>query len=395
LYSEIGPYVYRFYRSKFNVHHDIAPGQIGYELESQMVFNQSMSGAGLSEADTFIAINIGCTAGIQLFWQTLGQPYYETSIGSGQCPTAPLGPLDSNVCLFAPHTVRQKLFSQTSFAAELANFIFFTEPTGRLDPNIQFFPVCNSSASCHYEATAQHNFGLGGHCVPETLNVPTTVQLCQAPGSSNNNTLWRSYTGRRNINELGKLAAYLGNETFQQYNKPFSIAGAGDQYNFHPWVTSDETLTVWEDLLIRPIDMVYSGDSSVLDITTLRFQPTDSFFSGNDSTYSDLTYPAGLFNATTVGVVRYGVPSPAFVSRPYFVGVTDKSVTDAVICRNCPKNVDADSMNIFIDVEPITGAVLRGQKVAQVSLQIGQAGLYEQNCSMYNRMTNPYACVKV
>ena len=51
-----------------------------------------------------------------------------------------------------------------------------------------------------------------------------------------------------------------------------SILGSNDMYNFHPFLTADERIRVWEDLLMRPVEMEYTGDSSVLGISTLRFQ---------------------------------------------------------------------------------------------------------------------------
>ena len=76
--------MYRLYKEKINLLRDTAtPDQIGYDVATKYVFNASMSGAGLAESDTFISVSIGCAAGFQLFWQTLGQPYYESALGSG------------------------------------------------------------------------------------------------------------------------------------------------------------------------------------------------------------------------------------------------------------------------------------------------------------------------
>ncbi len=37
-----------------------------------------------SESDVFNSVNIGCTAGFEMFWTTRGQPYYQSPLGAGQ-----------------------------------------------------------------------------------------------------------------------------------------------------------------------------------------------------------------------------------------------------------------------------------------------------------------------
>ena len=95
-------------------------------------------------------------------------------------------------------------------------------------------------------------------------SLQTNARICKAPAAagSANATKWSSFTGRQDISKLGQLAAFLGNDTFHHFNAPVSILGSNDMYNFHPFLTPDEKIAVWEDLLMRPVEMEYTGDSS-------------------------------------------------------------------------------------------------------------------------------------
>jgi hypothetical protein len=98
----------------------------------------------------------------------------------------PIGPSDSESCLFAPLSVTQLLFSSFSRAARIANLIIFNlteNPTGRIDPNFHFFLSCDTPAECHEATVSKHSFGLGGACVPEpfALSFATNTKLCKSP----------------------------------------------------------------------------------------------------------------------------------------------------------------------------------------------------------------------
>ena len=47
-----------------------------------------------------------------------------------------------------------------------------------------------------------------------------------------------------------------------------------------------------------------------------------------------------------------------------------------------------------IDVEPITGAVLSGQKFGQVNVLVGQRGRFEADCALFDADAHPYACMR-
>jgi hypothetical protein len=56
-----------------------------------LVFTARLIGSHLSrafslcsESDVFNSVNIGCTAGFEMFWTTRGQPYYASPLGAGQ-----------------------------------------------------------------------------------------------------------------------------------------------------------------------------------------------------------------------------------------------------------------------------------------------------------------------
>ncbi len=71
-------------------------------------------------------------------------------------------------------------------------------------------------------------------------------------------------------------------------------------------------------------------------------------FSGMDPKWYAPQIP-GLLNAMTTAQAMFGVPAPAFGSRPYFAG-GDPSLMDAIECTNCPADQSVDTWDTYLDV---------------------------------------------
>jgi hypothetical protein len=183
-----------------------------------------------------------------------------------------------------------------------------------------------------------------------------------------NATKWAAYTGRGDIARLGQLAGYLGNSTFYHWNRPVSIEGAHGSLNFRPLLTRDDTLTLWEDAMMRPIDMRFVRDSSVLGIETLRFQPTDLVFSGQDPiyNYAGTPIPRGMINVSSAGPIRCvsferGAIVPCLIpSRSYLGLITHLLISLSLLS---PRTDACDPHQVWLArVRLCVAALFRGRR---------------------------------
>ena len=161
---------------------------------------------------------------------------------------------------------------------------------------VPLVPTQRTTTEAHDEAVLQHNFGLGGPCVPSALNVdalqiafgavPDGVVFCDAPGVNNTNVRWRVRTGRASLAEASTIDRWIGNESLHMYgNAPVPVRGKDGSY-FHPLIDNTDELVLFQDTLMRPLAFAYHGESDVLGIATKRFVPTSALFAGDDALYA-------------------------------------------------------------------------------------------------------------
>eukprot|EP00455_Lapot_gusevi_P026850 TRINITY_DN2833_c0_g1_i1.p1 TRINITY_DN2833_c0_g1~~TRINITY_DN2833_c0_g1_i1.p1 ORF type:complete len:566 (+),score=198.73 TRINITY_DN2833_c0_g1_i1:67-1764(+) len=384
--SEVGPYVYRVWKEKYAVERQNGDELVAYELQTRYEFEPTLS-PKLNPTDKFVTINLPFVAANQVFYSTLGSMLQPTLIG--QCSMNPLG-TQNQACLFSLLSANEILFSQYSFDSFLANLIFYNAQP-RLDTQFRLFFNCSSAAECREVNKRNHWFGMGGSCTPTATNPNLPLHQCNAPGVDNNNTKWVQYTGRTDINQLGQLFSFLGNKSIDSYRpgQPEVVRGT-DRYNFAPLLSNDDTLTIWEDFLLRSIDLTYDTDVTVQDIKAFRYRPVASLFDGTDvRNQMGQPVPRGFLNVTRVPEIRNGEPAATFASMPHFYDA-DPAVRDQVVCSNCPKVLDKDRHVSYIDVQPIIGSVLNGAMFGQLNVRLGQDFIYG-NTSQYDPNLMPYA----
>ncbi|GFO09155.1 scavenger receptor class b, member 2 [Plakobranchus ocellatus] len=175
--------------------------------------------------------------------------------------------------------------------------------------------------------------------------------------------------GNKSIDHFGEIQFWNGMRKLNYWNSEIANAINGsDGTIYPPWTEKSETKYLFSSDLCRSLGLTYSDEVTVKGIPLYKFVAPDIMF-GNVSTnpYNagfctppGNCLPAGLLN---VSACRSG--SPIVMSMPNFLGC-DESVQNYVEGIR-PIREDHES---HIDVEPITGVVMRAAKRLQINVHL-------------------------
>ena len=176
-------------------------------------------------------------------------------------------------------------------------------------------------------------------------------------------------TGKEDISKVGQVVEFNGKDTIDIWAGPLEIEGTqGTQ--FAPGVTEDDTLDVFNVDLMRVVELEYDDDTEVYGIDLLEFKLADDTFVPNSFYFMDTP---GLVNLATVEKYQ---KVPVRVSNPHFFA-TAPSVQQGVIGMS-PND---DLHETYVDVEPITGIVMKAAMRAQVNFEVTPTEIYLPNIS--------------
>lgn len=135
-----------------------------------------------------------------------------------------------------------------------------------------------------------------------------------------------------------------------------------DATQFHPGVEEDELLDAWVSELMRTIQLEFSENVKTEGIDLLRFVVADNVLAVD-----------AAFDQSTKGVANMTVDAggaPLFISKPHFLD------TDGTASSVSGLSPDRELHDLYVDVEPTTGAVMNAAKRLQFNFQVGPGNLF-------------------
>ncbi|XP_069834348.1 lysosome membrane protein 2 [Dendropsophus ebraccatus] len=148
-----------------------------------------------------------------------------------------------------------------------------------------------------------------------------------------------------------------------------------DGTSFHPLVNKDDILYMFSSDLCRSIFAVYESSDVVKGIPVFRFSPPAKVFANISINPDNAGFcvpkgnclPSGLLN---VSMCKQG--APIILSSPHFYQ-SEQSVINSVV-RIKPKKEDDET---FMDINPLTGILIRAAKRIQVNVYVRQIPEYD------------------
>lgn len=219
------------------------------------------------------------------------------------------------------------------------------------------------------------------------------------------------YTGRNdsmsdfmlieNWNDLKQLQVWPSNTVAG--NRCNEIRGS-DGSQFHPNVKRDQVLDLFSPLVCTSLHLVYKEDTQARDIPLLRFITPSELFAAPRKNPKNACY-CTVTNNNNNGPSSRPTKSAATIndSRCYLDGLMDLSLCQrgAPIAASSPHFYNADPMlamaaglkpnkdihQTYLDIEPMTGAVMRAASRAQINAYVEQSALDVIDSSIVGHMT--------
>ncbi|XDV38003.1 hypothetical protein PO909_007495 [Leuciscus waleckii] len=185
------------------------------------------------------------------------------------------------------------------------------------------------------------------------------------------------FTGRQNYQDFARINEWNGQSALEWWSSDeCNMINGTDGASFHPIITKTEKLYIFSSDLCRSLYALYESDVSVNGVPGFRFVPPSDVFANVTINPDNAGFcvpegnclGSGLLNAS---VCKQG--APIILSSPHFYQADDKFVQD-VFGMN-PKKEEHET---FIDINPLTGLLLRGAKRVQVNVYLHQIPGFSQ-----------------
>lgn len=174
---------------------------------------------------------------------------------------------------------------------------------------------------------------------------------------------------------------------------PCNIIKGTDGQFFHPFIQKDEKLDIFAPDLCRTLSIEYIKTTSIRSIELYRFGISANFFRPIDydqdtkcycvkKTHADKQKFCKLSGVIDVSSCR---KKPIVLSTPHFFN-GDPILRDAVEGMS-PSAANHDT---FIDIEPMTGAVLRVRRRLQVNVEMKPNEALEASQVLKERIIHPF-----
>eukprot|EP00117_Sycon_ciliatum_P028090 scpid21381/ scgid22656/ Lysosome membrane protein 2; 85 kDa lysosomal membrane sialoglycoprotein; CD36 antigen-like 2; Lysosome membrane protein II; Scavenger receptor class B member 2 len=195
----------------------------------------------------------------------------------------------------------------------------------------------------------------------------------QQKNLTDDSELWsRIFTGKGDSNLVGVYTHWHEMTKLPYWGSPQANGINGtDGTLFHTDIQKEERLVAFIDNLFRSGYFVFNNSGDVRGIDTYRFI-IPSVELNNDTVDPDnkpffMDGPAGLMNMSALSPLH----PPVFMSKPYFLNAPD-DIIDGMVVNNSMVGFPPDIAHhdSFLDVNPLTGAVLNAHKRMQVNVLV-------------------------
>ncbi|RWS06791.1 Lysosome membrane protein 2-like protein [Dinothrombium tinctorium] len=320
---ERGPYVFRQTREKLDIEIDELNATITYKELKGYYFEPELSNGSLSDELTVVDVPVA----------SLINKVSGSLLGS-------FGVSSLNEIL--------KAVEQTAFNTYTVEEIIYGHPIPvlqKLDEQLSWFGV-------QFLSKVPKKFGLL-HEKNLTASDSLTVN-----------------SGIHDVNDLQKVIKWNNEKKVSFWNSDYcNMINGTDGSRFHPDVKPDDVLYVFNPALCRSVSLTFDTKTKVENIETLRFQLPEKFFASRRRETDNNCFCTK--EKTTcdydglLDISKCRNDAPILISAPHFL-YGDIKLIDSI------NGLQPNELyhKTFVDVEPLTGAVLNAARRMQINVHI-------------------------
>jgi hypothetical protein len=172
-------------------------------------------------------------------------------------------------------------------------------------------------------------------------------------------------TGIKDITKLYEILEYDSQGTITVWKEPEIVQGTGGT-QFAPSVSQTDRLRVFVSDILRSVELTFNKATSIHGIEILRFELSKKTFSIDPNYYQSIE---GFTNMT----IEHGIP--LFLGKPHFLDA-EQNLIDSIIGLNPMKELH----NTYLDIEPISGAVMDAAERFQINLLVSKTDIWYKKC---------------
>uniref|UniRef100_A0A671RTK7 Lysosome membrane protein 2-like n=1 Tax=Sinocyclocheilus anshuiensis TaxID=1608454 RepID=A0A671RTK7_9TELE len=177
------------------------------------------------------------------------------------------------------------------------------------------------------------------------------------------------FTGKQNYQDFARIDKWNGQSTLNWWStEGCNRINGTDGASFHPVITKTEKLYIFSSDLCRSIYAQYESDVSVRGVPGFRFVPPSEVFANLTINPDNAGFCVPAGNCLGSGLLNVSVcqeGAPIIMSSPHFYQADDRFVQDVF-----GMNPNKEEHETVIDVNPLTGMLLRGAKRVQVNVYL-------------------------
>lgn len=195
-------------------------------------------------------------------------------------------------------------------------------------------------------------------------------------------------TGQTDINKLEQFTMWRGESRLSWWSDKYAnMINGTDGTQFSPGVKKDDTLYAFSPEVCRSLYFVYESDQTVKDINLLRFTaPKELYLSGDVyKPNKGFCVPPGCLPTGLLNISRCQPLNPPVVLSPPHFYQSDKSLLKAVEGLNPEKS----KHETYVDIEPITGIVMRAAKRIQINVAVEPVKMFAPTNLNFSRVFLP------
>lgn len=196
-----------------------------------------------------------------------------------------------------------------------------------------------------------------------------------------------------NFSNIGKVVKWnhKSDLSFWRGKHCNTLRGTDGQF-FHPFIQKDEKLEIFAPDLCRTLAIEYIKTTSIRSIELYRFGISDDFFKPIDYNNETMCYCTKAHHEAKKFCKLSGVvdvsrcrKKPIVLSTPHFLNGDPLLLQQVDGLSPTPANHDT-----FIDIEPMTGAVLRVRRRLQVNAEIGPNEAFQASQVLKSKIIHPF-----
>uniref|UniRef100_A0AAY5K9H8 Scavenger receptor class B, member 2c n=1 Tax=Esox lucius TaxID=8010 RepID=A0AAY5K9H8_ESOLU len=143
--------------------------------------------------------------------------------------------------------------------------------------------------------------------------------------------------------------------------------------SFHPIITKNETLYMFNSDLCRSIYTTFEEERNVKGVPGYRFSPPSSVFANTTENAGFCSPPGNCLGSGVLNVSACKQGAPIVMSSPHFYQADEKFVKDIFGMKP-----NKEQHETIIDINPLTGMILQASKRLQVNVFVEKIPVFSQ-----------------